>query len=314
MRIAGLRGWAGRIALLMLAAACGNGSQKETDTFTAGRIRIAADDSYRLMIEAELYTFESLYRHATIDTIFTSESDVIDLFMKDSVPFIMVNRKLTQDEEQFLRSRQIIPKTTKVAYDAVVFIVNKNNPDTAFSYDQIKSIFTGKIQRWKEINPTSVIGKLKVIFDNYKSGNPRYFKEKFGLDSFPSTCFAVSNNDEVIRYVERNPDALGVISVNWISDPQDTVSNNFLSLIKVAGISNEGNTGPEASYYKPYQAYIAEEFYPFTREVFCINRQTYRGLAYGLAAFIAGEKGQMIILRAGMVPATMPVRIVEIKK
>jgi phosphate transport system substrate-binding protein len=104
-----------------------------------------------------------------------------------------------------------------------------------------------------------------------------------------------------------------VIGVNWISNKADSLSNKFLQQIKVIGIAIEGDNDPGTKFYKPYQAYIAEGSYPFTRDVYCINRQTYTGLAYGFSSFIAGEKGQLIVLHSGLVPAAMPVRIVEIK-
>ena len=123
----------------------------------------------------------------------------------------------------------------------------------------------------------------------------------------------MDNNEAVINFVEKDRYALGVVSVNWISDKNDTVTVKFLKRVKVAGISTEGNNDPGTTFYKPYQAYIAEGFYPFIRDVYCINRQPYTGLAYGFSSFIAGPQGQLIILHSGLVPATMPVRIVEIK-
>lgn len=299
-------------ASLLISGCGGHDPLKETDTPTSGIIKVGADDSYRLMMEAEIYTFESLYKYSRIDTVFGSEADIFNAFLKDSLPLMVVNRKLTPEEEDFLKQEQIYPKTTRVAYDAIAFIVNRENPDSNLFYESIRDLFSGKISRWNEINPKSGLGEVKVVFDNYKSSNPRYFREKFSIDSLPATCYAMNNNNEVIGFVERNPNAIGVVSVNWISDPEDSVSNNFLKRVTVAGISNEGNQ-PDGPFYQPYQAYILQGDYPFTREVFCINRQTYRGLAHGLSAFIAGDKGQLILLRSGMVPATMPVRLVEVK-
>lgn len=299
--------------LVLFLAGCGGDPMKLRDTPTRGTIKMAIDDSYRLFMDSEIYTFESIYKYSKIDTLYGTEAEVFQDFMNDSVPLIVVNRKLTDRENEILTSGQIVPKTTLLAYDAVALIVNNDNPDKKIPYDRIRDVFSGKITKWNEINPSSQLGSIRVVFDHYKSGNPRYFKEKFDLDSLPATCYAVQSNNEVINYVENNKGALGVISVNWVSDKRDSVSNNFLSRISVVGVSTPGDNDPSANYYKPYQAYIAEGLYPFIREVYCINRQTYSGLAFGVSAFVAGEKGQLIILHSGLVPATQPIRIVEIK-
>jgi phosphate transport system substrate-binding protein len=302
-------------ALVIFLFGCGGDIKNKVDTPTTGRVKVGVDDSYKLMMDAELYTFHTLYKYATIDTVIGSEAEIIDGFMKDSLPLIIVNRKLTPEEEQYLVSRQFIPKTTKIAYDALAFIVNKENPDTNLFYDQIAAIFSGKIVSWKQINTKKPAkDSLKIVFDNYRSGNTRYFREKFNLAKLPTTCFAVNDNAEVINFVEKNKNAIGVISVNWISDKADTVSHGFLKRVNVVRISSPGDNDPGTNFYSPHPGYIIQGDYPFTREVFCINRQTYRGLAYGFSAFIAGEKGQLIILHCGLVPASQPVRLVEIRK
>jgi phosphate transport system substrate-binding protein len=302
------------IGMLFLAG-CGGGvsNSKSMDTPTTGKIKMGVDDSYSLLADAELYTFRALYPYATVDTLCRNEVDILNAFMKDSIPLMMISRKLSKEEEAALNARQIFPKTTKVAYDAVALILNRENSDSTLLYDQVKSMFEGKIKTWKEINPKSKLGDIKIVFDNYKSCNTRYFKEKFNLKSLPDICFAEQNNDEVINYVEKNKGAIGIISVNWISDRSDTVSHSFLKKIKVAEIGAQGSTDPKGDFMAPYPGYIADGTYPFTREVYCINRQAYVGLAYGISSFIAGEKGQMIVLHSGMVPAAMPVRLVEVK-
>lgn len=300
------------LGILIFLSSCGGPSSN--DSPTSGKFRIGFDDSYSLLIDAELYTFQTLYKYANIDTMSRNETDILNAFMNDSIQLIVVSRKLTEDEESILKSKQIYPKITKIAYDAVAFIVNRDNPDSLFFYDRIKDIFEGKIKTWKEINPKSTLGDLKIIFDNYKSSNTRYFREKFGISKLPGVCFAVSNNAEVISFVEKNKGAIGIVSVNWVSDKNDTISHSFLNRIRVVSISPPGCIDKGCEFYTPHPGYIVEGFYPFTREVYCINRQPYVGLAYGLSSFIAGEKGQLIVLHSGMVPAAMPVRLVEVKR
>lgn len=298
--------------IALIFAGCGS-SGKINDTPTSGNIKISVDESYSLAMDAQISTFTAIYTYAVINAAYKNEVDCFTDLMNDSVRLIVVNRQLTPAEEQKLNSKQIIPKTTKVAYDAIAVIINKDNKDTIYTYEQIESIFKGKISKWTDINPASKNGDINVVFDNNKSGNPRYFNEKFKLGSkFPEYCYAVNSNEEVINYVQKNSGAIGIISVNWISDSQDTVSQKFLEKINIAAISDEGNT--DGPFLKPYQAYIADGSYPFVREVYLINREYFTGLGTGFVNFVAGEKGQRIILKSGLVPATMPIRLVQIKK
>jgi phosphate transport system substrate-binding protein len=136
--------------------------------------------------------------------------------------------------------------------------------------------------------------------------------ERLNLKEFPKNVYSANTNDEVLNYVEKNINAIGVISVNWISENTDSTSNNFLSRVRVLGLTSEFD--PEGlDYYRPYPAYIADGSYPFTRKIYMITRETFSGLGSGFISFVTHEKGQRIILKAGLVPATMPVRLVQMK-
>jgi phosphate transport system substrate-binding protein len=177
-------------------------------------------------------------------------------------------------------------------------------------YNKVKDIFNGRISNWNQINPSNKSGKITVVFDNNKSSNVRYIREKFEIpDSLPSYCLAANNNEEVINFVEQNVNALGVVAVNWISDKDDSLTNGFLKQVQVVGLSQEFDT-EGTDFYKPYQAYIADKSYPLVREVYAINRETFTGLGSGFIKYMSIE-GQRIVLKMGMVPATMPVRLVR---
>jgi len=299
----------------VLTGCIGNKNKTIDETTTRGNIRIGVDEAYQLLFDTEIYTFESLYKYSKINAAYKSEGEILNDLMNDSVRFIVTSRKLTNIEEQTLKNAHIIPKTTKIAYDALTFIVNNENPDTLLLYSQIKDIFSGKTGRWKQLNPKSRLGDLIVVFDNNKSCNTRFIRETFELkNNFPEYCFAVKSNPEVINYVEKNKNAIGIISVNWISDKDDTISHGFLKKIHVAYVGDESNTDGTGNFYKPHPGNIAEGSYPLKREVYIINRETFIGLGTGFAQFVAGDQGQRIILKSGLVPATMPVRLVQLRK
>jgi phosphate transport system substrate-binding protein len=302
------------VGVMALLFSCKMTPKKFTDeTPTRGSIKIAVDESYQLLTDAELYTFLSIYKDAKVAPTYLPGDSILKLFLDDSVRVIITSSKLTDNELAYLRGKSIIARTTKIAYDALAFIINKSNPDQNIRFNALKDIFTGKITRWNQVNPQSKLDDIKIVFDSPGSNNVKYIMNKFGITgSLPGNCFSASKNSEVINYVEKHPEAIGVISVNWISDPRDSISHSFLSKIKVVSLTSEFNS-EGSDFYSPHPAYIANQNYPFTREVYTINRETFAGLGTGFTSFVAGDAGQRIILKMGMLPATMPVRLVEVK-
>jgi phosphate transport system substrate-binding protein len=233
--------------------------------------------------------------------------------MNDSVRVIVTSKKLTDNQIQYLRDTLIVARTTTFAYDALALVTNKANKDTLLTYNTIKNIFLGKVKSWKDINPDSKIGGIRVILDNNKSGNIRYFKELFEIkDTLPGNFYAVNNNPEVINFVSRNIDAIGIVSVNWISDRDDSLSMSFINKVNVVAVSQQYIN--DGSYYRPYQGSIYDKSYPFVREIYLISRETFAGLGSGFINWACGEQGQRIVLKSGLVPATMPIRLVQIRK
>jgi len=313
MKLRSLKSTIGLLVTFMLfIVACQNpmGVQPLGETPTRGNIRISVDESFQLLFDSQVYTFQSLYINAKIAAKYKPESDVLDDFMKDSVSTVVLTRELSKTEKDYLFSQKFIARTTKIAHDALALIVNPNNPDSLILASQFSDILKGKLTSWKQINPNSPDNPINVVFDNNRSGNVRYFRERFSLTgNFPTNCFAVNSNEEVIDYVKRNRSALGIISVNWISDKKDSTSQRFLESVRVVEVGTNAS-----SYSKPYQGYIAEGSYPFCRDVYMICRETFSGLGSGFTSFVAGDQGQRIILKSGLVPATMPIRLIQINK
>jgi phosphate transport system substrate-binding protein len=302
------------LGILFLMVSCNSGKPKEhPETPTSGDIKISVDESYKPVIDAEIYTFTTLYTRAKVKPEYKPEYDVVNDYMNDSVKVIVTSRKLSDNQIQNLRDNLIIARTITFAYDALALITNKENLDTLIKYNTVRDIFIGQIKNWKEVNPKSKLDKISVIFDSNKSGNIRYFREVFGMtDTLGNNFYAVNSNAEVIDFVSRNQDALGIISVNWISDKDDSLSMSFVKKVNVVAVSQQFIN--DGSYYRPYQASIYDKSYPFVREVYLITRETFKGLGSGFIQWATGEQGQRIVLKSGLVPATMPIRLVQIKK
>jgi phosphate transport system substrate-binding protein len=300
------------VFMLFISSCTGGGGKNSRETPTAGNIRILVDESFQPLIETEVSTFMGLYMEAKIKPVYKPEIDIVNDFMKDSSQLMITSWKLTDDQVKYLRDTLIVARTATFAWDALALVINRGNPDSLIKFDQIRDIFTGKVTDWNEINKKSHLGKIRVIFDNSRSGNIRYFKERFDIKGqLPSNFYAKNTNRDVIDFVENNKDAMGIVSANWISDKNDPVGRSFIKKIMVVAVSQP--YVDDDSYYRPYQGNIYDKSYPFVREIYIISRETFWGLGSGFMNWACAEQGQRIVLKSGLVPATMPIRLVQIK-
>jgi phosphate transport system substrate-binding protein len=304
------------LSFLFLFASCGREDRKSyDDTPVMGDIYIVADESFSPLVGAELETFMKLYKYANVRADFLPEHEVFKQFMAhDSVRLAVVCRDLTKEEKAWFDSQKIIPRTTAVAKDAVALVVNKQNPDTQFVYRELSDLFSGKTRTWKGLTKGALSDSVRIVFDKNGSGNARFLKEKFlGSSPLPSNCYSVDSNTAVIDYVSNTRGAIGVVSVNWISDRQDPEVERFLDKVSIVEISAaEDSVGTE--FFGPYQAYIALKKYPLIRTVQVISREGRNGLGTGFASFFAGDSGQRLVRLSGMLPANMPVRIIRVNE
>lgn len=304
------------LILLTILVSC-NGKPKaggRTDTYASGTATIAVDESFAPIIEQEIAAFQSVYLKAKIVPKYVTEVDAINHLLKcKDLWLAIVSRRLTPEEKNSFNSRAFYPKEIEIATDGLALIVNKHNPDTLITVNQIREILTGKPKTWKDIYPKSPIKDLMIVFDNPNSSTVR-----FAIDSIchgkpmPDNVRALNTNTEVINFVSKNPEAIGIIGVNWLSENNDSTKLSFSKKVKVMAVS-KANLATTDNSFKPYQAYLYYENYPLIRHIYILLNDPIDGLPWGFKAFVTSDRGQRIILKSGLVPSTQPVRVVNVK-
>ncbi|MFN5629635.1 MAG: PstS family phosphate ABC transporter substrate-binding protein [Bacteroidota bacterium] len=297
------------IAMLFISS-CDTAPQKKyTDNATSGNISITVDESYQPIVDSQLYVFHSIYEKAHVKARYTSEDSAYLDLLFDTVRCIIVGREPNNYEKSIFDSIKIKPRITKIAVDGVALIVNPQNPDSLLDMAELQKIFLGNADTWNKVRGSKFSEKINIVFDRIGSANARYIKEKFSpTKPLPSNCFALKSNQEVIKYVEENKGAMGLISINWISDRDDPKVERFLKNVRLVALADSVGSG---EHFKPYQAYLALKNYPLLRNMLAVSKEARTGLGTGFVSFIAGEKGQRMVLKSGMVPINTPVRIIS---
>jgi phosphate transport system substrate-binding protein len=162
------------------------------------------------------------------------------------------------------------------------------------------------------------LGAIDVVFDNPKSSTVTYCVDSLlggkpiqGTDNIG----AVKKSAEVIDWVERHENAIGIIGSNWLNDKRDTTNVTFKKNITVMKVSRLDSATAHNS-FKPYQYYLYNGSYPLIRTIYALLNEPRSGVPTGFAHFCRLPKGQMIIFRSGLLPiqAGMEVRNINVSK
>lgn len=315
---------------------------KRSDTPTSGIMQMAVDDSFAPVIESAISVYESLYPNAAIIPMYTSDLTVYNLLMEDSLRLIIGTRLLTEQETAAIVERKQRVRHHKIAIDGIAVITHKTNTDTLLTVSDLQKILTGEINSWKQINPNSPLDEITVMFDTPNSSMVRYIQDSitertpFGdnvkalsTDSSLMDITQLVTHDKVIDYVASHPNSMGFVGLSWLTKreaSQDSLSQEFIDNVNLVSVSASSRATPGNS-YKPYPYQLALEIghredprefpargYPLTRDIYIIITDSHGGLPTGFMNFIAGDRGQRIILKSGMLPANRPVRLVQISE
>ncbi|HEX8575680.1 MAG TPA: substrate-binding domain-containing protein [Flavobacterium sp.] len=289
---------------LLVSYSCKKDDKQKSaeESILAGTTTILVDETIRSIIEDEIEVFESQYP-AKITQINKSESEVVNTFLNDSVSRIAIlTRKLTSQEEKGFQAKNLSPKITEFAYDAITFISNNSSKDTLVDLQEVINLIQGK--------PSNIKG---LVFENPNSSTVRYMNELAGtkIDN-KKGIYSLNSHEEVLKFVTENNGLIGVVGLNFIVQPTPTMGQ-YRDKFKVLAVRDVKSKAIDNKHYTPTQSNIGGGLYPLTRKIYMLNYQGKSGLGMGFASFIAGETGQRIVLKSGLLPIRLPGRIIQVR-
>ncbi len=285
------------IVTIGLFLACKDKAENENkETILTGEIDVYVDQTVQSLVEGQVQVFESQYE-AKINLTAKSESEIVNDLMSGKTNMAVLSRRLTQTEENYFKNKKIIPRVSHFASDAVVFIRNKSSNDTLLELEQVYNLLNGK---------QSTINNL--VFENPNSSIVTYIE-----NGTKEKIFSLNSTKEVLEFVIKNPDAIGVIGLDAIVEPypewQSLVDN-----VNVMAVRNVKNSTNNKLFYKPNQANLGAGLYPLKRSIYVLNYQGFAGLGTGFASFMVGDIGQRIVMRSNLLPITIPERNINVRK
>ncbi|MCX4027092.1 phosphate ABC transporter substrate-binding protein [Endozoicomonas sp. SM1973] len=170
-----------------------------------------------------------------------------------------------------------------VAWDALVIIINKNNPVKSISEQQLKNIFSGKIKNWNELGGKNLPIHV-VVRAGKSSGVGLMFRLMVFKDpnyEFPSSVLIRKSTGPIERYVMKTINAIAI----------DGISSARKQDLKYLSLNN----------IEPTKENIMSGAYEFYRPLYISIHNTPSAYAREFVNYILSKEGQSIISKAGTI-------------
>lgn len=170
---------------------------------------------------------------------------------------------------------------TVVAIDGIAVIVNKENPVTDLTIEQIAAVYKGEITNWKELGGADA--PIVLIGREAASGTRDGFESITGTEDLCKYSQELTSTGDVVQTVSSNPNAIGYASLASVGDT--------VKAIKVEGVTPTTET-------------IQNGEYKIQRNFVFVTRANEKLSESAQAFFDSAVNGQAddLIVKAGAVP------------
>ncbi len=290
-----------------------NCQQKPRETPTSGKLNVYVSDSHLPLVQREADVFNSLYADAHISLLTASTRECLVHLLNDSVRMVFTDRALNDEERQVIQKENLKIEEVKVAIDALALLVNHLNDSDNLTMAGLVDILDGKTTDWNQPGNRRFKGPIHLATTGKNSGAYELLKNHFlKRDKELSPSIILNSQAQVLEYVAKDPQALGVVSLACFKeDTLATLTGKDDGKVRpLAFMITDSSGTPARVTLHPYYLHSGE--YPLHYPLYVYFNARSR-LAAGFSAFIASAPGQKIILNWGLVPATMPVRFVQLQ-
>jgi phosphate transport system substrate-binding protein len=193
------------------------------------------------------------------------------------------------DSSRFIKDEEVkaavekgtYPVPFAIAYDSIIPIVHPTNPVKNLTVDQLKAIYMGQVNNWKEVGGPDKA--LVIVSRDTSSGTYEVWEEKVMKKArvAPAALLQASNG-AVVQAVAKNKYAIGYIGLGYV--------NKNIKPLMVNGIKGSEKTTLDGTY-------------PISRALYMFTRGWPKGDTLNFINYVLHpQKGQKYVKEAGFVP------------
>lgn len=243
---------------------------------TAKEVNISGSTSVSRIMDVLAEQFNNTHPETYIAVQGIGSTAGITMVNKGVSELGMSSRYLT--EAEFNKDMIVKP----IAFDGLAVVINKSNPISNLSREQLTNIYLGKVKNWKDVGGED--RTIAVVTREGSSGSRYSFESLLGLTKIVNNRLVsninpenlvVNSNSMVKTIVNHNPQAIGFVSLGSV--------DQSVRLISFENV-------------KPTSANISNNKYELARPFLIIYHQedlTESGQQF--VSYITSDEGQSII-------------------
>jgi len=302
-------------------------SGKGKDVPTAGEISIGFEFGDSFVVQQWLEIFHSQYPKATITPVYGNYSQLTALLLSDSLHGAFLHEKFNEEQLAWLKQQKNSTiNEVELGTTSLVFVAHRSAKLENLKLDQIRNDLFGKLTENATVQPnfhwalpSRSSSEWRTLAGFYASQNyvtkpmdeladSSVNRQQKWLNHQPGNHVRwINSHQEIINYVSRNPNTIGVVSLNSISDKKDSLALANSKNVKILAVENRPN-----EYTYPFQSQISLSQYRFVQPVVSYEMQGYSGLIGGFVLYCNSQAGQALMKKSGLLPKNYQGRKIEL--
>lgn len=204
----------------------------------------------------------------------------IEALIKNDIDICTASRNLKPEETKALADYYgSLGLVFLIAKDALSIYIHPENEVKDFTLEQLKGIFTGKINNWKEIGgkDTSIIPVMR----NPNSGTYLYFKDHvLDGEDYSNNAVIESTTKEIIKYVSENENEIGYGGMGYKGN---------IYYARIEGV-------------EPTEKNVRNDTYPIIRYLHFFVIKSPGGVVKNFIDWVLSPAGQNVVRKSGFIP------------
>lgn len=232
-----------------------------------------------------------------INVISTNSDRGINSLIEGSIDIANTSRPLLFSDTNKALRNGIDLQEHRVAIDALIIVVNKNNPIDVLSLENLENIFSGEVSNWSKYGNFGE--QIVPIVRQKGSGTNSFVKNRIlrGHD-FSYSIKRIASSREIMRLVSQNKGAISFI--NSTSFPWDI---DGVKYIKIKSY-DDSYAVPPFEGRKLNEEAMRYGDYPLAHYLYLITHLETTEKVASYVNWVLGKEGQKTVRKLGLVPVS----------